>query len=307
MTPAEKAFLEADFNWVSTLQSIWRDQPSQLDGAPDPAADRIMRKFAELWRPEALDVIGQVISGPAGSGKTHLIGTLRRRVWQEGGWFVLIDIVGVTDFWRTAVFGFVQSLRQTMPDGQSQFTAVFFAALKQMPEAMKKEVMQGAEGSGAIRTVNAFVRALQRTFSEAMQHSDVIRALLLQNDPDAAEFAYSWLQGLELDPDDRKKLGLNGPAPPAPQLVKGICWLMSLSGPVMIAIDQIDSIVTAGNILAERSADLDGETEARARAIVQILAGGLMDLHDQTPRAMTVLACLAETWSILSKKAQELA
>jgi hypothetical protein len=210
MTPAEKAFLEADFNWVSTLQSIWKDQPSQLDSAPDPAADRIMREFAALWRSETPEVIGQVITGPAGSGKTHLMGTLRRRVWQEVGWFVFIDIVGVTDFWRTAVFGFVRSLRQTMPDGQSQYMAVFFAALKQMPEATKREVMQGAEGSGAIRTVNAFVRALQQTFPEAMEHSNVIRALLLQNDPDAAEIAYSWLQGLEIDPDDRRRLGLTG-------------------------------------------------------------------------------------------------
>ncbi len=303
MTPPEKAFLEADFNWVSTLQSIWRDQPSQLDGAPDPAADRIMREFAALRRSETPKVIGQVISGPAGSGKTHLIGTLRRRVWQEAGWFVFIDIVGVTDFWRTAVFGFVRSLRQTMASGESQFTAVFFAALKQMPEATKRKVMQGAEGSGAIRTVNAFVLALQRTFPEAMEHSNVIRALLLQNDPDVAEIAYSWLQGLDIDPDDRRKLGLTGSTPPPSQLVRGICWLMSLSGPVMIAIDQIDSIVTAGNILAENSADLDGETEARARAIIEILAGGLMDLHEQTPRAMTVVACLGETWSILSQKA----
>jgi hypothetical protein len=244
-----------------------------------------MREFAALWRSD--EVIGQVITGPAGSGKTHLMGTLRRRVWQEAAWFVFIDIVGVTDFWRTAVFGFVRSLRQTMPDGQSQYTAVFFAALKQMPEATKREVTQGAEGSGAIRTVNAFVRALQQTFPEAMEHSNVIRALLLQNDPDAAEIAYSWLQGLEIDPDDRRKLGLTGGTPPPSQLVKGICWLMSLTG----------------NILAENSAALDGETEARARAIIEILAGGLMDLHEQTPRAMTVVSCLGETWSILSQKA----
>ena len=290
MTPLEKAFLEADFNWVSTLKSIWRDQPSQLDGVHDPAADRVMRAFAALKRPDAEKAVGQVISGPAGSGKTHLIGTLRRRVWREGGWFVLIDVVGVTDFWRTAVFGFVSSLRQTMTNGQTQFEAIFVAALKQVPEATKKEVMRNRNGNGATGTVNAFVTALQRTFrEEAMEHGNVIRALLLQGDPDpnVAEIAYSWLQGLEVDPDDRKKLGLKGPTPPPHQLVKGICWLMSLSGPVMIAIDQIDSIVTAGNILADRSADLDGETEARARAIVQILAGGLMDLHEQTPRTMT--------------------
>ncbi|MCW2318423.1 hypothetical protein M2322_003992 [Rhodoblastus acidophilus] len=303
MTSVEQAFFEADFTWVSTLESIWEDPSSPGDGPAGHAADRIMRAFGALRLPNVKKVIGQVVSGPAGSGKTHLIGALRRRVWREAAWFVFIDVVGVTDFWRTAVLGFVRSLGQTMPDGQSQFMAVFFAALKQLPETTKKEVMQDCEGSGAIRTVNAFVRALQRTYPEAMEHSNVIRALLLQHDPDAAEYAYSWLQGLDLDPEDRKKLGLTGPTPPPEKVVKGICWLMSLSGPVMVAIDQIDSIVTAGNILADSSANLDGETEAGARAIIHILANGLMDLHDQTPRAMTVVTCLDQTWAILSARA----
>ena len=306
MTPKEAAFLEADFNWVSTLQSVWRDSPSHIDGLQGDAGDKIMAAFRQLLAEGAGNTVGQVVNGPAGSGKTHLIGTLRRRVWEVGGWFVLIDIVGITDFWRTAAFGFIRSLRQAMPDGRSQYQSVFEAVLLKVPKEKRLEVINSGEdlGSGAIRTVNIFVRILQSAFSlEGMEHSNVVRALLLQGDPDAAETAYSWLQGLEVDREDRKELGLTAPSPTPEALVRGICWLMSLGGPVMIAIDQIDAIVTAGNVVADKSAGLDDETEARARAIIQILAGGLTDLYDQTNRAMTVITCLGETWSVLQNKA----
>ena len=306
MNAQDEAFLDADFNWVSTLQSVWRDSSSHVDELQRSTADRLMRAFRPLLVEDAQTVVGQVINGPAGSGKTHLVGTLRSRVWAAGGWFVLIDVVGITDFWRTAAFGFIRSLRQAMPDGKSQYQAVFEAVLQRIPPETRAAVVYGGEdlGHGAIRPVNFFVRALQKTFSlEGMQHSNVIRALLLQGDPEAAEIAYSWLQGLEIDPADRKALGLTSPPPSGDALVAGISWLMSLGGPVMIAIDQIDAIVTAGNILAESPAAADDEAEARARAIIQVLAGGLLDLHDHTHRAMTVVTCLTETWDVLRQKA----
>lgn len=303
MSPLETAFFEADFNWVAPLQGVWRDEAAHVD-ATDHVADRIMREFAPLQAPGARTLIGQVVNGPAGSGKTHLLGALRRRAWEAGASFVLIDLVGVTDFWRTALLGFIRSLRQTTPNGQSQYQTVFLSALRRVPEGKKREVMQSREGSGAVRTINAFVRALQSTYpDEALEHSNVVRALLLQNDPDAAEIAYSWLLGLDVEAEDRRTLGLTSPPPPPNQLVRGVSWLMSLAGPTMIAIDQINSIVTAGNILMDRPAELDDETEARARAIIQILGGGLMDLYDQTFRSMTVVTCLIESWEILRKKA----
>ena len=307
-TSPDAAFLEADFRWVSTLQSVWRDSPSHVEALQEAAANRIMAAFAALRHEDAENAVGQIVNGPAGSGKTHLIGTLRRRVWAQGGWFVLVDVVGITDFWRTAAFGFIRSLRQAMPDGRSQYRALFEAVIRRLPSETRRQVPSGGDlGSGAVRTVNSFVQALNEPFPEAMEHANVVRALLLQRDPEAAEIAYSWLQGLEVSPDERRALGLTSP-PPAPEaIVKGVCWLMSLGGPVMIAVDQIDGIVTAGNIVAERGAgittDLDDETEARARSIIQVLAGGLMDLYDQTRRAMTVVTCLSETWSILQQKA----
>jgi hypothetical protein len=51
--------------------------------------------------------LGRVIVGPKGFGKTHLIGELRRQVWEREGWFILLDFIGIKDFWSSVALGFL--------------------------------------------------------------------------------------------------------------------------------------------------------------------------------------------------------
>jgi len=216
----------------------------------------------------------------------------------------LLDIVGIKDFWRTACLGFIRSLRQPLPDGRSQYQAVFEAALSRVPAEKRKAIMSGYKNldGGALGKVNLFVRILQSEFPDALQYSNIIRALLLQGDPDLMEIAYNWLQGLDVDPADRNKLTLSAPSPTNEELVRGISWLMSLGGPTLIAIDQIDSIVAASNLAANRSTVVSDETENTARAIIHLFGEGLINLKGITSRSMTVISCLSETWTILRNK-----
>src|SRR5713101_996696 len=103
----ETAFLNTDFNWVRSLQSIWTEPPSHVGTLHRDVVDDILRDFSRLDDPAAESTIGRVVNGPAGSGKTHLLGTLRHHVWEKQGWFILLDIVGIKDFWRTVSLGFI--------------------------------------------------------------------------------------------------------------------------------------------------------------------------------------------------------
>ena len=78
---------------------------------------------------------------------------------------------------------------------------------------------------------------------------------------------------------------------------------MGLAGPTLIAVDQIDSIVSASNILVGDGSTPVDDGEKKARHIIETLAGGLMDLHDLKRRAMTVVSCLEVTWPIIEKTA----
>src|SRR5271154_1667013 len=99
MKDALRALRAADFNWTHDLQSVWSDPAFHVEELHQSLIDGIIDDFFAYTKKRTDNPVGKVIQGEAGAGKTHLIGTLRRRVWEGGGWFVLLDIIGITDFW----------------------------------------------------------------------------------------------------------------------------------------------------------------------------------------------------------------
>jgi hypothetical protein len=310
MSAALQALRTVDFNWTHDLQSVWSDHAFQVDELHQHLNDRIIDDFFERTKRPTDNPIGQVILGEAGAGKTHLIGTLRRRIWQQNGWFVLLDIIGITDFWATAALGCLNSLHQSMPDGRSQYEAVLSAVVKSIPldPAAREAIAEWEKKPEKTRldTVDLFLKLLRRIDpANTTKHQDVIRALLLlgSDDLDANNLAYCWLQGLDVDEAKRKELKFLKAPPSYPELVRGMLWVMSLAGPTLIAVDQIDAIVSASNLLAGVEETPHDDAERKARAIIDLLAGGLMDLHDIKRRAMTIVSCLQVTWPIIKRRA----
>ncbi|MGO9682594.1 MAG: ATP-binding protein [Beijerinckiaceae bacterium] len=312
MTQALQAFRTVDFNSTHDLQGIWSDPVFQVDELNNSTVDRIMDDFLLYTRNVTDNPIGRVVMGEAGTGKTHLIGTLRRRVWQAQGWFVLLDIVGITDFWVTAVDGFVASLHQTMANGQTQYQAVLSKVLEQVPldEATKNTIGEWERKPEKTRldTVDLFLRLLRRIDrTGTTRHQDVIRALLLldSDDTDASNLAYSWLLGLEMDESKRRDLKFLTASPLHHELVRGMLWVMSLAGPTLIAVDEIDDILAQSNWLVGVEGARGDDSERRARYIIETLAGGLRELHNLKRRAITVVSCLETSWQIIKEKAIE--
>jgi hypothetical protein len=309
MNPSLQAFRAVDFNWTYDLQGVWSDPAFQVHELHSALIDCIMDDFLLRTKKLADNPLGKVILGEAGAGKTHLIGTLRRRVWEAKGWFVLLDIIGITDFWATTALGFLNSLHQPMPSGRTQYEAVLSAVVKGIPldSAGRKAIAEWERMPNKTRldTVDLFLKLLRQIDQpNTTKHQDVIRALLLlgSDDWDANNLAYCWLQGLDVDESKRRELRFLKAPPPYPELVRGMLWVMSLAGPTLIAVDQIDPIVSASNLLAGFGG-VESDDIERARAIIQMLAGGLMDLHDLKRRAMTVVSCLQVTWPIIRAKA----
>ena len=133
MNEALRAFRAVDFNWTHALQNIWSDPPFQVDELHKPLIDNLMEDFFRETTNLASNPIGRIVLGEAGAGKTHLIGTLRRRIWEAHGWFVLIDIVGITDFWATTALGFLNSLQQSITTSLTQYDAILRAIVRSIP------------------------------------------------------------------------------------------------------------------------------------------------------------------------------
>jgi hypothetical protein len=136
-----------------------------------------------------------------------------------------------------------------------------------------------------------------------MAHQSVVRAYLqlLIGDLDTKNSAYAWLQGFELDAEVLQVAGLPKTIS-AREVVAGTLWMLSCVRNTLIAVDQIDSIVTEQNLSPREQSSAD-ESQGAVHSIVQSLASGLMDLFDVKGRGKTVVACLEATWSALKTRA----
>jgi hypothetical protein len=195
-----------------------------------------------------------------------------------------------------------------MPDGQLQYDRLVLkmASLVGIHDQMLAIANRRRRNPRklAIDLAALFVRSLSRLhFQETSAHRDVVTALILLNseDLDCHSVAHAWLQGMNLDAADVSPLGLLGENEPI-KVVQGLSWLMSLVGPTLIAVDQIDAIVSASNGMTSAAVNGARQEQQEAQSIVNSLAEGLMDLHEKKRRAVIVVSCLEATWKVLQDK-----
>jgi hypothetical protein len=161
------ALRDVDFDWTSPLQGIWHDPSYHVEDLHKEVVDDLIGYFTGNTD-GPLSPLGQVIAGPAGVGKTHLIGQLRRRAWESKGWFVLLDIVGIKDFWPTTALCFLTSVLQPMPNGRPQYEAALSTILRRFANDPKtRQADAGDLIISLLRRVDA---------GKALAHADVVRA-----------------------------------------------------------------------------------------------------------------------------------
>jgi hypothetical protein len=307
MTSEFDAFRAVNFDWTRQLKSIWRDPHYHVPGLHRQAVDDVIDYFflKTVDADPDDEPLGRVIVGPKGFGKTHLIGELRRQVWEREGWFVLLDFIGIKDFWSSVALGFLNSLQVRMADGKTQYDRIVLSVAKllEIEEELRTtaERWRGQRRDLMLELVRLFTRSLARKYpNEANQHLDVVTALvlLISEDLDCHSIAHGWLQGMSFDGEDVRALGFKEYNSPI-KVVQGLSWIMSRIAPTLIAIDQIDAIVTASNSLALAANSGAMQEQKEAQFIVDALAQGLMDLHEYKRRAVTVISCLEATWKVL--------
>ncbi|NGM35925.1 ATP-binding protein [Methylobacterium sp. DB0501] len=295
MNDALDALRRVNFDWVRTLDSVWLD--AEPTGAPNEA---LIPKILDALHAQGAGARprGRVLVGEPGIGKTHLVGQIRGEVWATGGWFVLLDVLGLTDFWRSAALSYLTAMMHPMPDGRRQSDAVLAGVARRFRVEEQVEQAFNTPNIDTRRIVDLLVRALMHVDTgRALKHQDVFRALCLLRSQDLAAvgLAHAWLQGYEADPAARAGLGFTTP-PPAPiDLVRGMAWIMGLSGPTLVAVDQIDGVVDATRL------SLDDDFDA-GPGLAEMLAAGLMELHDGAGRGMTLVTCLSDSWHRLQER-----
>jgi hypothetical protein len=296
------SFATVDFDWVRHLDSVWEDSPHDVAELNGAIADEILGELARCNKPEGRSPLGRIVVGQAGSGKTHLVGSLRRKLWQNHGWFVLLDLGGIKEFWTSAALNYLESLQRPYPTGFTQGQEVILRlhqthAADRSELRTKLEAAFQAEDDSIRELASSTVALLRRDHSQRGQtYRHIIAAFIMHQgrSVDAADEAMNWLQGVEIE---GSRLG---PVPEPRDVVGGISWLMSLVGPTLLAVDQIDPIVAAQSPILE-GGNPDSDEQHTARFIVENLAIGLMGLWDKTLRTITVVTALEASWQLLER------
>jgi hypothetical protein len=295
------------FDCVRRWRDVWHD-----DGAHAPGINTETFQAVLSALESAGQQLGRVWVGDAGQGKTRLLGALRAVVVRKG-WFVLIDMTDVLDFWETVLQGYLDSLRQPLRDGRSQFQSLLHEVLGYLAE--RGTAPSDVDYEVTLRTapLAEIANLAQRVISEgvaplyparAHEFQDVLRALLLLNaeDFDVSNLGFSWLLGLELSDAERRDCGFSGARRSAKHVVQGLSWLMSLTRPTLLALEEVDDIVREHAVASHAG---EREDQAAARAVLHGIGNGLLGLHDALQRTLTVLSCFTGTWDMLRRQTAE--
>jgi hypothetical protein len=288
MNEEERRALESlTFNWTSALEEVWHPARYHVEGLHSEAARLIRKGIAEAAASsERANPLGLPLQGQQGAGKTHLLGWAREQVQAAGGYFFLLGDLTRKTFWDEARTAFVQQLLP-LKDGSRDQLGRLLADLADQA-GVDKPVRDAVTGVAPPQPedVNAFIAALSRRHPSLLPpclHTARALVLLASPEPSHTEIGYYYLDGGDVEPADRSAWGIKSKPNTARFVINQVSQLLALSGPTVVAVDQIDALI-----------DQVGKDEDAS--MIADVATGLMDLRDTTFRTLTIISCLPQSW-----------
>ncbi|NRQ36534.1 ATP-binding protein [Nonomuraea sp. NN258] len=307
MTEEERAALAAlRFSWAQAPDDVWRSSPFHVDGLHTSVVQDVQDGIAEAEASADANPIGLVLEGRSGSGKTHLLGWVREQVHQRGGYFFLIGLLDGKKFWDGVLILLLNGMSRQVIGNETQLGLLLrrLAARTGTPPTVRRAVIGETELSRA--ALDTFVEGLKDSDKHvARQCRDTARALaLLASDKEEhQDAAYSYFTcEEEAIPGERHAWGIRPKSRTPQQIVQEISWLLALTGPTVIAFDQLDTLIAQSALqedLAKRSSDA---ANLHVAVMVAGIANGLTSLRDMTRRTLTVVATLSTTWKLISDR-----
>ncbi|MEV0974757.1 ATP-binding protein [Microtetraspora glauca] len=307
MTARELSALSAlRFNYAQVPDDVWWPSPFHVESLHRRTTQVLLTGVTEAKDSRDASPIGVVVQGQRGTGKTHLLGWLREQVQHDGGYFFLVGLLDAKGFWESVVVSMRDSLARKSQDGESQLTTFLerLASLIDVPSRMARRAVAGKTALTKV-ALDTFIEALRRYDEQVGRDArDTARALVLlaSDDLAAQDIGDSFLSSApEEEPGERAQWGIRQIHKSPEEIVRDISRLLALTGPSVIAVDQIDALIAQSSLATSEGQVLD----QRAALIVEQVAGGLMALRENTRRTLTVVCCIPATWALIKKFATD--
>ncbi|UWZ40687.1 ATP-binding protein [Dactylosporangium roseum] len=298
-----KALAHLQFNYAPTKNDVWHPARFHVEGLHGQIITTILDGLSAAERSVDASPIGVAVQGQRGAGKTHLLSHVRELTQLRSGYFFLVNLLDANTFWRSTSASYVDGLHREVNGGGTQldrFLRRLTDALD-LPLATKRAVTgQAPMAVERLDEFSAGLRGLSRQL--AIEGRDTARALVLlaSSDHRAQDVAMSYLLGAdEAEAGERAAWGIR-PAPRLPQeIVSDMSRLLALTGPSVVAIDQVDGLIAQ---VASRN-EGGGADGWRDAVLLDQVASGLMELREMTRRTLTVLALLPVSWALIRTNA----
>jgi hypothetical protein len=301
--PQRQALARLRFNSAETPDDVWHTSPSHVEGLHTRAEHRIHAGILDAKESNGPSPIGLALQGQKGVGKTHLLGRVRQAVQREDGYFFMIDLTTGAAFWEDVAKAMRSELWRRNDDGELQLTALLkrLCAKADVPAQVTRAVL--GETALAVNDLTGFVTAVRHLDVQvAVECADTIRALVLYGttDSDQMTIGKDYLAGSpEGKAGDRQAWGMHPKHRPHRTLVAEISRVLALTGPSIVAIDQLDSLVGKADNAIDEQVDPELASE------LAVIADGLMQLRETTRRTLSIVACLPNTWKLLHSVATD--
>lgn len=298
-----RALESVRLSWAPTPDDVWRSQSNvHVPGMHERVFLEVMNAYDDAETSDDASPLGVVVRGPAGSGKTHLLGQVREGVQQKGGYFFLIRLLDAAGFWRSTLMGMLDDLMRPSGQGSDSQLALLLRRLctiGDIPDEQRAKIM--GENMIDAETLNDFVTAVYKVHPRHRRTSQhTLRALVLSIAPDSAvqDLGDAYLQSIDdVDAEEFSPWGIRRAELGHQGIAENISRLLAITGPTILAIDQIDTLV------AQSRTGSDQEfADAQEDKVVEQLAHGLMSLRETLPRTASVLSALSSAWELIAAR-----
>jgi hypothetical protein len=309
MTEEERAALAAlRLTWAPVPDDVWRQEKElHVDGLHAEVVREMQEGIAEARDSTDSSPISLALLGRRGSGKTHLLGWMRQRVQEQGGYFFLVSLLDEQSFWPSVLAYMRDSLARPVPGSGTQLRLLLRRLSSRIgaPRAARRAVMGETELTRP--ALDAFIDGLtefDRFVADLSRDTARALALSASNSSEHRDVADNYfISDEEAFPGERSYWGIRRKPHTAEDIVRELSLLLALTGPSVIAVDQIDTLVAQSTLSADLNLNTDARAEQRQALALEHVASGLLRLRERTRRTLTVVACLPTTWTLIEKRA----
>ncbi|WP_199256066.1 helicase HerA domain-containing protein [Mycolicibacterium mengxianglii] len=286
--------------WAPTTDDLWRPQAGlHVPGLNEGPLGEVLTAFADAKHEPDASPLGVVLRGQAGSGKTHMLGQVRERVQADGGFFFIVELLDATSFWQSTRAGILDSLGRPGARQETQLKDVLWelASVAHVARADRRAIVGDDELTPDI--LERFITGLFKVHREPVRQArHTLRSLVLLGSLDFGEqdIGQAFLSSND-EPGGRSKWGLPAPTATAQETVRDIARIVALAGPIVLAVDQIDTL------LAQSPERTESATEQTDNRDLEHVAHGLMSVRQTMRRTVAVVACLPAAWESIRLRA----